>query len=70
MGAVAYICPEKIELCTRGFRIPPSLNPHPRALSADLVLGLFFSGVAVPVLARHPHGLTKVAKIYEICLII
>ena len=31
----------KIELYTRGFRIPPSLNPHPRALSADLVLGSF-----------------------------
>ena len=34
--------PEKRELCTSGFRIPPSLNPHPRALPADLVLGLLF----------------------------
>ena len=33
---------KKIELVPRGFRIPPALNPHPRAHSADLVLGLFF----------------------------
>ena len=62
MGVAAYTCPEIFELTPRDFHILGTMNPNPRALLADYVLGLFFSGVTPTPLESDLGALTKVAK--------